>query len=206
MRYIIFLTLSWFLHSCIWFNPSHPVDQPIKDTIPVYIPPIPVDTVVEDTIVPLMNYEIARLSIGVPPKDSIVHWLAFVGLPYPNPFCAAAASQWNEYAGVWHPRSGLARHFKTRAPKGTWVDASLVLRGEVVIPAGSIAVYERTGTIFGHTGPVTEDFTGPRGVYISANTSPPGGSGSEFSGGGVYEKTFNIIPGAAFKITGFIVF
>jgi len=154
----------------------------------------------------LMNYEIARLSIGIPARDSINHWLSFVGLPPANPFCAAANSWWNEKAGVWHPRSGLARHFKTRALPGMWVDASRVLRGQVNIPAGSVAVYERGNTIFGHVGIVTRDFTGAGSLYISANTSAPGSSGSEFSGGGVWEKEFRIVPGAAFRITGFIVY
>ncbi len=182
------------------------------DTIRIEID-IPADPGTWDTVlqvVPspqlrLLNYEIARLSIGVPSTDSINFWLAFVELPPKNPFCSAANCTWHEYVGLWHPKSGLARHWKTKAPEGTWIPASKVLRGEAIIPAGSIAVYERTGTINGHVGIVTETFTGPRGMYISANTSPPSG-GSEFAGGGVYEKPFSIIPGAAFKITGFIVF
>ncbi len=154
----------------------------------------------------LTNYDIARLSIGIPAPDSINHWLAFVGLPPGNPFCAAANSAWNQYAGIWHPRSGLARHFKTRAPPGMWVDAAKVLRGQVTIPAGSVAVYERGNTIFGHVGIVTRDFSGDGSLYISANTSAPGSGGSEFSGGGVWEKEFTIKPGAAFRITGFVIY
>jgi hypothetical protein len=154
---------------------------------------------------PLTNYEIARLSIGQPPKDSVTAWLAFVGLPAGNPFCSAAASQWNEYTGQWHPRSGLARHFITRAEPHRRVTASAVLRGEVTIPAGAMAVYERGNTIYGHVGIVTQEFTGARGMYISANTSAPGSGGSEFSGGGVYEKPFVIAPGAVFRVTTFIL-
>jgi hypothetical protein len=153
----------------------------------------------------LKNYEIARLSIGQPPLDSISKWLGFVGLPDGNPFCAAAQCVWNEYAGVWHPRSGLARHFITRSEPHRRIPASKVLRGEVVIPVGSIVVYERGNTIYGHVGAVTEDWTGPDGMYISANTSAPGSGGSEFAGGGVWEKAASIRPGAAFRITTFII-
>lgn len=166
-------------------------------------PPVHIDSVFT-VPEPLTNYQVARLSEGVPERDSVEKWLHFVNLSYPNPFCAAAASAWNEYTGVWHPRSGLARHFKTQAPE--WVDASKVLRMEVTIKAGSMAVYERGNTIYGHVGIVTEDFTGAKGKYISANTSKPGTSGSEFSGGGVWEKTFSIVPGAAFRITGFVIY
>ena len=155
---------------------------------------------------PLTSYEIARLSIGQPNMDSVNNWLAFVGLPPRNPFCSAAACWWNDKSGNWHPGSGLARHFKTQAPRGTWVDAARVLRGEVTIQPGSMAVYERGNTIYGHVGIVTREFTGVGSLYISANTSPPGSGGSEFAGGGVYEKEFRIIPGAAFRITGFVIF
>jgi len=197
--------------------------QPVTDTlqidsIPIIVDPSdqPLDTVSVETdkqpeeplplVVALKNYEIARLSIGMPGTDSINKWLAFVGLPPKNPFCSAANSQWHEYVGLWHPRSGLARHWKTMAPGGMWINAERVLNGEVTIPAGSIVLFEKVNTIFGHVGIVTRTFTGVGSLYISANTSPPGGAGSEFSGGGVYEKVFNIIPGSSFRITGFIIF
>ena len=196
--------------NCTLPDKYKPDDTVVPDTIRVEVPfePETWDTVFVVEPSPQLSltaYEIARLSIGIPPKDSINKWLAFVGLPPDNPFCSATSCWWNELAGLWHPKSGLARHFKTKAPPGMWVSASDVLRGVVTIPAGSMAIYERTGTVNGHVGHVTEDFTGAKGMYISANTSPPSG-GSEFAGGGVYEKTFSIIPGAAFRITGFIVY
>jgi hypothetical protein len=204
MQYICLLTLLLLQGQCGQHDP--PAGQyPAPDTIsPACVVP---DTTGQGGVSPkLTNYELARLSIGVPHRDSINHWLAFVGLSPNNPFCAAANSWWNEQAGVWHPRSGLARHFKTKAPPGMWVDASKVLRGQVTIPAGSIAVYERGNTIFGHVGIVTREFTGVGSLYISANTSAPNTQGSEFAGGGVWEKEFRIVPGAVFRITGFIVF
>jgi hypothetical protein len=215
MLYICLLTLSLWLAQCGQPEPltgEHPVTDANS---PACVAPettgqggvSPVEPTPEPTEpTQLLNYELARLSIGLPPVDSINHWLAFVGLPPANPFCSAANSWWNEKAGVWHPRSGLARHFKTRAPVGMWVDASKVLRGQVNIPAGSVCVFERGNTIYGHVGIVTRDFTGAGSLYISGNTSAPGTQGSEFSGGGVWEKPFTIVPGAAFRITGFVVY
>lgn len=201
MLYICLLT-GWLLAGHLGCNPNPPIktipDEPINDTINK---PIIADTVIE----PLTNYEIARLSIGVPSKDSINHWLAFVGLPPNNPFCSAANCAWHEYTGLWHPKSGLARHWKTMQPGGMWVSAERVLSG-YVIPAGSIVLFEKVNTIFGHVGIVTREFSGKGSLYISANTSPPNSNGSEYSGGGVYEKEFSILPWAKFKITGFIVY
>jgi hypothetical protein len=215
MRYIFLLTLLSLLVHSGCRKQRHEVpnipkvdtiyEQPF-DTISLVCSdrPLPTDEVQQKT--PLTNYEIARLSEGIPSKDSINHWLAFVGLPPNNPFCSAANSAWNEYAGLWHPRSGLARHWKTMQPGGMWVSAERVFGGGYVIPAGSIVVFERINTIFGHVGIVTREFTGKGSLYISANTSAPNSQGSEYSGGGVWEKEFTINLGSRFFISGFIVY
>lgn len=147
-----------------------------------------------------------RGHIGVPPVDSINLWLATVGLGENNPWCSAVASHSLEVTGVEVPsvRSGLARNFVYQTPQRLHVSASKVLRGEVTAKAGWMVVYQRGNTIFGHNGFITEDWTGADGIYISGNTSPPSG-GSEFSGGGVWEKPASIRPGAAFRITDFII-
>jgi hypothetical protein len=228
MRYIFLVTLISLVAACTWHNDKpalhapppvnadtlQGVPEPVAGQPVAYTPPANEKTIIHPTPLeeahpgvlshPLRNYEIARLSIGQPTKDSINYWLAFVGLPPNSAFCSAAASVWNEYAGQWHPRSGLARHFITRAQPHQRIVAAKVLRGEVTIPAGAMAVYERGNTIYGHVGIVTQDFTGARGMYISANTSAPGGQGSEFAGGGVYEKPFSFNPGAVFRVSTFL--
>ena len=206
MRYIYLLTLLSLLvlSGC---RPRKPIvpDEPIQDTIIWIADPIE-EPAIDTTPIPLTNYEIARLSIGIPSKDSINHWLAFVGLPPNNPFCSAANSAWNEYAGLWHPKSGLARHWRTMQPGGMWVSSERVFGGGYVIPAGSIVLFQRVNTIFGHVGIVTREFTGKGSLYISANTSPPKSAGSEYAGGGVWEKEFEINLGSRLFISGFIVF
>jgi len=169
------------------------------------------DTVLVDTVIdviepPFTHIDYMRENIGVPPVDSINLWLASVGLPPGNPWCSAQASYALDVAGVEVPavRSGLARNFVYQTDNRLHVQASKVLRGEVTAKAGWMVVYQRGNTIFGHNGFVTEDWTGADGMYISGNTSPPSG-GSEFSGGGVWEKPASIRPGAAFRITDFII-
>jgi hypothetical protein len=206
MRFTLWLTLSLLAAALACKRPTPPVIAPDiipPDTTLAYVPDVPVEI---PEPVKLTNYEVARLSIGIPGRDSINHWLAFVGLPPNNPFCSAANCAWHHYTGLWHPRSGLARHWRTMAPGGMWVPAERVLAGQVEIPAGSVVLFQQTGTVFGHVGIVTQHFTGRNSLYISANTSAPGSGGSEASGGGVYEKPFFINPGASFFISGFIVF
>lgn len=152
------------------------------------------------------HIEIARNNIGVPPTDSINGWLRFVGLGPNNPWCAAALSSWLHQANVRQPqvRSGLARDFATRSPARIRVSAGRVLIGAVAIPRGSLVVFRRGDTIFGHVGIATEHWRGQTGMYISGNTSRPGSGGSEFSGGGVWEKPVSIVPSAHLRITEFV--
>jgi len=147
-----------------------------------------------------------RAHIGVPAKDSINVWLASVGLPPGNPWCSAMASYALDVAKVQEPdvRSGLARNFVYKTPNSLQIQAAKVLRGEITAKRGWMVVYQRGNTIYGHNGFITKDWTGADGVYISGNTSPPSG-GSEFSGGGVWEKPATIRPGSAFRITEFII-
>ncbi len=152
------------------------------------------------------HVEYLRANIGVPPTDSVDMWLASVGLDSGNPWCSAVASYALDVAGVEEPsvRSGLARNFVYQTDRSLHVQASKVLRGEVTAQAGWMVVYQRGNTIFGHNGFLTKDWRGADGMYISGNTSPPSG-GSEFAGGGVWEKPATIRPGAAFGIREFII-
>jgi len=213
MQYIFSLLLLFLSTQC--FSPQDEVDLPQPPELPVdTIPDIPTDTIEDvdtidvDTIVDesIPHIEIARSHIGIPPTDSINAWLAYVNLPPGNPWCAAAQATWLHQAGVKEPlvKTGLARNFVYKTPNRLHVSAGRVLAGVVTMPKGSLAIYQRGETIFGHVGTITEDWTGQSGVYISGNTSPPYSEGSEFSGGGVWEKSAAIHPASHLRITEFI--
>ena len=152
------------------------------------------------------HIEIARENIGIPPTDSINSWLEFVYLPSGLPWCAAAQSAWLHQAEIKEPllRTGLARNYVYQTPRRLQVPAGRVLIGSTTMPKGSLVVFQRGDTQFGHIGTITEDWRGPSGVYISGNTSEPGSSGSESSGGGVWEKPLTINPNAHFRVREFV--
>lgn len=145
-----------------------------------------------------------RENEGYPSVDSVNAWLAFVGLPPGNPFCAAAQSAWLHQAGVESPllRTGLAMNYYFKTPTSKHISARYVLDGVITVPVGSLVVWNRGDTRFGHIGANTEKWKGRTGIYISANTSQPGGS--EGSGGGVFEKPAHIIPENYMRIRVFI--
>lgn len=147
---------------------------------------------------------LARANLGQPPADSVNVWLAFVRLPPGNPWCAAVQSAWLDQAGVSEPRlkTGLARNYVYQTPQRLHIAAGRVLAGVERVPPGSLVVYKRGETIFGHIGAATEEWQGQYGVYISGNISPPGGA--EATGGGVWEKPAGIHPNAHLRITHFI--
>ena len=227
MQYIYLLLLLFSLEQCYRIPPGEeePKPPPIEndtiplnnngnDTIPLTngndtISPIDNDMdTIPEVVIPtiLPHIEIARKNIGVPTKDSINHWLSFVGLPPNNPWCAASQSIWLHQAGVKEPllKTGLARNYVYQTPSRLHVSAGRVLIGAITMPAGSLAIYQRGDTRFGHIGTITEPWTGERGMYISGNTSPPNSSGSEFSGGGVWEKPARIVLTSAFGIREFV--
>jgi len=221
MQYIFSLLLLFLSMQC---SNQPDVDLPLPPELPVdtipgiptdtiedvdTIPDIPTDTIEDvDTIVDetIPHIEIARSHIGIPPTDTINYWLAYVNLPPGNPWCAAAQATWLYQAGAKEPliKTGLARNFVYKTPNRLRVSAGRVLAGVITMPKGSLVVYQRGETIFGHIGATTEDWTGQRGMYISGNTSPPDSGGSEFSGGGVWEKPAAIHPAAHLRITDFV--
>ena len=182
---------------------------------PTYIDtPVHIDTVFtfpEQSIIENIDYmahiNYMRKHIGVPTKDTINLWLSSVGLPPGNPFCSAALSHSLDVAGVTSPsvRSGLAMNFVFQTDKSIQIDPNDVYKQIKTVPAGSIVVYRRGDTRFGHNGFLIDSMTGNRGVYISANTSAPGSSGSESAGGGVYEKDFSINPYSYFRVNKFVL-
>lgn len=214
MRFIYLVTLLLLLLFFSTLKYYSTVEQEIiievpQDTITTVVPePEPVDTIIvlpepiDTTPSVLPHIYIARLSIGIPPVDSIRTWMNFVGFTERDPFCAGAQSWWLHKADVASPRlkTALARNFVYQVNPSEIVLASKVLRGEIEMPAGSLVVYQNGDTRFGHVGTLTQPMRGARGVYISANTSAPGSSGSIASGGGVWEKDFSIIPGAKLAV------
>jgi hypothetical protein len=224
MRFIYLVTLllsGVFLNLCKHENGNGENNSPNPlpvDTLTNIIPDIGTlpDTIVDnipDTVyypepvvpVVLNHIELARLNIGVPPRDSIKKWMNFVGFTERDPFCAGAQSWWLHKAEAKSPRirTALARDFVFKSDPRDIVLAEKVLRGEIEMPAGSLVVYQNGDTRFGHVGSLTQPMRGARGVYISANTSAPGGTNIA-SGGGVYEKDFMIIPGAKLRVREFV--
>lgn len=126
-------------------------------------------------------------------------WLKYVNLRPGSPYCAAFVSYCIGTSGAKEPniRSGLARNFITKKS----IPASKVLLGIVKIEPGTILVWRRGNTIFGHTGFVKEWGT-TSGTTIEANTSS-GNQGSQSNGDGVYIRQRTIVPGASFRITDF---
>jgi hypothetical protein len=94
--------------------------------------------------------------------------------------------------------SGLARSFAT---KNKTIKAS-TFNGQ--LPAGTIIVWRRGNTLFGHAG-VVEKWNGTKGTTIEGNTSS-GAKGSQSDGDGVWRRRRAIDPSNFFRITDFILF
>lgn len=129
----------------------------------------------------------------------IERFLGAVNLKAGTPYCAAFVSYILDSTQVTQPtvRSALATNFITDQS----ISAKHVLRtGDA--PYGSVIVWRRGSTIFGHTG-FLEDQTAPNEfVTIEANTSP-GERGSQRDGDGVWRRQRSIQPGNYFRITHF---
>jgi len=206
MQYLFFLLLTLLVAQCS----DKPYSQPqengsAQDTI---APTNGQDTIIEVDTIPetLAHILIARRYEGVPPVDTVKMFLASVDLPPGNPWCSAFLSFVLDEAEVEEPsvRSGLARNFVYQSPQRLIIPAGRVLAGVADVPEGSIVVFQRGNTKFGHNGINTKEWSGQRGIYISGNTSPPSG-GSEASGGGVWEKPAWINPNAVLQIREFVL-
>jgi len=199
MHYIYLLLLIFSLGQCSKIK--LPIED-IDDDIDKIVEP-PAEPELPDTTV--LHIEIARVNQGIPSTDSINSWLGFVGLGPGLPWCAAAQSAWLHQANVVSPRikTGLASNFIHQTNSRSHIPAGRVLSGIKTVPKGSLVVLQRGNTIYGHIGTSTIDWTGAEGVYISGNTSPPGGV--EATGGQVWEKPIRINPNAYMRITTFVI-
>ena len=132
--------------------------------------------------------------------EHIDRWLASVGLPTGNPYCAAFVSYCLDAGNVNRPRvrSGLSSHFI----KDNSISAKHVVQGRKQIPPGYIAVWRRGNTQFGHVGFVLLSWRGATGITIEGNTTT-GTGGNEFNGSGVWIRERTIYPLNHFRITHF---
>jgi len=138
---------------------------------------------------------------GANDGPEIEQFLATVNLKAGNPYCAAFVSYILEDSpGVTKPdvRSGLAYHFITDDS----IPANQVLRGTTTIPDGTILVWRKGNTIYGHTGFVADHPSANHFETIEANTSS-GRYGNQRDGDGVWLRQRSIQPGNYFRITHF---
>jgi hypothetical protein len=137
-------------------------------------------------------------------------FLSSVGRKKGDSWCAAFVSYCLQAGSVSFPliRSGIARSFKLPGS----IKAKDVLTGRYKILPGTIIVWEKGNTIFGHVGFV-ESWNGQSGITIEGNTSKDmafhGDKSSVFTNAnknnadGVYRKNRFIQPANYFRITCF---
>lgn len=119
-----------------------------------------------------------------------------------NQWCAAFVSFCLDSAQVksLQTRSALARSFV----RPNSVKATKVINENIDIPAGSIIIWRRGTTMFGHVG-IVKRWKGKQGITIEGNTSS-GSKGSQNDGDGVYERSRAISPYNYFRITDFTIY
>ena len=130
----------------------------------------------------------------------VTKFLKSVGLRPGNPWCAAFVSYCLDSAKIttMKTRSGLARHFIS---KNKTIKATKVSFDNTKIPMGTVLIWRRGTTTFGHVG-FTDQWVGKSGTTIEGNTSS-GKGGSQWSGGGVWSRKRTINPYDHFRITDF---
>ena len=97
--------------------------------------------------------------------------------------------------------SGLARHFATR---NKTIKATEVIAKNMQLPPGTIIVWRRGTTPFGHAG-IVNTWKGRKGTTVEGNTSS-GLKGSQHDGDGVWGRSRVINPTNYFRITDFVVY
>ena len=95
-------------------------------------------------------------------------------------------------------RGGMAIMYKTKNS----IPANDVLIGKTKVPVGSIVVFGKGNTIYGHTGFTIRTWNGQSGRTVEANTSS-GISGSQSNGDGIYVRKRKIEPLNYFRIICF---
>lgn len=183
---------------------------------------------VED--VPTRHVDTAATYTGMteqPPHSNegqtVERFLSAVGLGPGYPYCAAAASAWAKWSRLPAPttedgtpiRTALATDFLHAK---CVIGVGAVLHGRKRPPPGSLVIWRKGNSKFGHAGVVTGDEMSPAdartrwhgrcGRTIEANTTAPDGAtrGTEAQreGGGVWRRERCIRPHSYFKIVAFV--
>lgn len=150
-----------------------------------------------------LGYEGTTELTGNNDGPEVEQFLSAVRLKAGNPYCAAFVSFVLDSAGRIRPvdrpqiRSALASDFITDLS----IETRRVLRGTEQIPPGTILIWRKGNTIYGHTGFVVE-WDQAKGTTIEANTSS-GTYGSQRDGEGVFRRRRSLQPGNYFRITHF---
>jgi len=130
----------------------------------------------------------------------IEKFLSNVGLSKGNPYCAAFISYiLDETPNIKEPtiRTALASKFITKKS----ISANDVLLGKE-IPPGSIMIFQKGNTIFGHAALVESQESNSEFSTIEANTKP-GPYGNQRDGDGIWFREREIQPANYFRITEF---
>lgn len=166
--------------------------------------PVCVSQILDDKIRAL---KIAQSLVGVKEEKTnggywVDKFLRSVGLRSGNQWCGAFVGFCLDSAKVTtlKIRSGLARRYVTKYS----IKATEVIRKNMIIPSGSILVWRRGNTIFGHVGFV-KSWKGKNGITVEGNTSS-GKKGSQNDGDGVYQRLRSIYPLNYFRITDFTIY
>jgi len=154
-------------------------------------------------------YLIAKGFVGVKEEGNnggywVSRFLASCKLKPGAQWCAAFVNFCLDSGGVKKlpfTGSGLARHFATR---NKTIKATEVISKNLELPSGTIIVWRRGSTPFGHAG-IVESWKGKKGDTIEGNTSS-GVKGSQHDGDGVWKRRREINPTSYFRITDFIVY
>lgn len=191
---------------CFWLALNSCSADPDREIISI-IPEEPQTEIIQEPIIP-EHLQIAKSYTGTVDRGDntgpdVDRFLSAVGLGPGYPWCAAFVSYCLDQPidpAVTEPetRSALASDFISRNS----MKASHVLMGIKQPQPGDIVIWRRGNGIFGHAGFV-EGWKKKCGQTVEGNTSPPDGSGSEYNGGGVWEKERCIQPGNYFRIVSF---
>lgn len=154
-------------------------------------------------------YLIAKGFVGVKEEGNnggywVSRFLASCKLKPGAQWCAAFVNFCLDSGGVKKlpfTGSGLARNFATR---NKTIKATEVISKNLELPSGTIIVWRRGSTPFGHAG-IVESWKGKKGDTIEGNTSS-GVKGSQHDGDGVWKRRREINPTSYFRITDFVVY
>ena len=154
-----------------------------------------------------ITYKIAKNFIGVKEEGrntgyQVNKFLASVRLKPGAEWCGAFVAYCLDSAKVssLKVRSGLARKYVQKNS----IKADYVLRNKIVIPQGSLLIWRRGVSIFGHVG-IVETWKGKNGITIEGNTTS-GKKGIQYAGNGVYRRLRSIYPLNYFRITDFTIY